>query len=608
MPSKANSENCKPAKMVRWFNPLLLLKAGIKLVISNIFGNFADRREIMAALDNNPQSMDFLTSTLDSWKAIETYCQNRHDKEIWVDFISDTGEGYDSTYAVASTVARPNLTLSTGQGQQQYETERGHILILGGDQVYPYPTREEYDKRFRMPFEEAAKDEKDKTNKAASSPHLYAIPGNHDWYDGLSNFLKLFCQQRSIGIWQTYQRRSYFAIPLPHNCWIWGIDIQLASDIDKPQLDYFDSIAKKYMKKGDKVILVTAEPSWVYNEVKYSKDSFDRLDFFVDRYILREKDKGDSPLDFELPLVLTGDWHHYARYENKDGSRQYFTAGGGGAHLHLTNNLPEKIQKEFKYVEINKTGGKSLQQSDGVSLKKTFPDKKTSQRLLLKVLGFAISNWELSGLFASVSIIFNWLLIREINPDRQGGLQNNYWLAFFSNPAIFILAIAFGVSIYLMTDTSTKSSVNARILGVLHGACHFVALVGLSFVCITSSCAFFRLYDICAHNSYCEQVIRVILAMFFTGLISATVFGLYLVLTNLIWGMHVDEASGALRCADYKNFLRIKITKEEIVVYPIGIESAEKCNKQVNSDDSLSKGIFLIENPIVIRLQNQDKT
>jgi hypothetical protein len=51
----------------------------------------------------------------------------------------------------------PNLTLSTGQSQQQYETERGHILILGGDQVYPYPTREEYDKRFRMPFEEAAK-------------------------------------------------------------------------------------------------------------------------------------------------------------------------------------------------------------------------------------------------------------------------------------------------------------------------------------------------------------------------------------------------------------------------------------------------------------------
>ena len=66
MPSKANPENCKPAKMVRWFDPLLLLKAGIKLVVSNIFGNFADRREIMAALDNNPQSMDFLTSTLDS--------------------------------------------------------------------------------------------------------------------------------------------------------------------------------------------------------------------------------------------------------------------------------------------------------------------------------------------------------------------------------------------------------------------------------------------------------------------------------------------------------------------------------------------------------------
>ena len=606
MPPITNSDNFKPAKMVRWFDPLLLLKAGIKLVVSNIFGNFADRREIMAALDNRSSS-DSFDSTLAFWKAIEEYCAKRFEKEIWVDFISDTGEGYDPTYAVASTVAKQNLTLSTGQDQQQYETKRGHILILGGDQVYPYPTREEYDKRFRMPFEKAAEKKAGKID-SDSRPHLYAIPGNHDWYDGLSNFLKLFCQQRSIGIWQTVQRRSYFAIPLPHNCWIWGIDIQLASDIDKPQLDYFDSIANKYMRKGDKVILVTAEPSWVYNEVRYSKDSFDRLDFFVDRYILREKDKGDSSLDFDLPLVLTGDWHHYARYENKDGSRQYFTAGGGGAHLHLTNNLPEKIQKEFKYVKINKKEEKPLQQSDGISLKKTFPDKKTSQRLLLKVLGFAISNWELSGLFASVSILFNWLLIREINLDRQGGLQNSYWFAFFSNPAIFILAVAFGLSIYLMTDTSTKSSVNARILGVLHGACHIVALVGLSKFCITSKCDYFRLFDICANNSYCEPVIRVISASVLTGLTSATVFGLYLVLTNLIWGMHVDEASCALRCADYKNFLRIKITKEEIVVYPIGIESAKKCKEQGNSDDNLSKGIFLIENPIVIRLQNQDKT
>jgi ABC-type multidrug transport system fused ATPase/permease subunit len=164
----------------------------------------------------------------------------------------------------------------------------------------------------------------------------------------------------------------------------------------------------------------------------------------------------------------------------------------------------------------------------------------------------------------------------------------------FSNPAIFILAVAFGLSIYLMTDTSTKSSVNARILGVLHGACHCGVLVWFSYKSIN-----------CSFNILAIKVILIAIA---TGLASATIFGLYLVLTNLIWGMHVDEASGALRCANYKNFLRIKITKEEIVVYPIGIKSAKKCKEQENSDDNLSKGIFLIENPIVIRLHNQDKT
>ena len=66
---------------------------------------------------------------------------------------------------------------------------------------------------------------------------LFAIPGNHDWYDGLNAFDSLFCSSRDrlseskgnvIGGWQCQQHRSYWAIRLPYNWWIWGADIQFS--------------------------------------------------------------------------------------------------------------------------------------------------------------------------------------------------------------------------------------------------------------------------------------------------------------------------------------------------------------------------------------------
>ena len=46
-------------------------------------------------------------------------------------------------------------------------------------------------------------------------PDMYALPGNHDWYDGLTSFMRLFCQGGWVGAWRTRQRRSYFAVKLP---------------------------------------------------------------------------------------------------------------------------------------------------------------------------------------------------------------------------------------------------------------------------------------------------------------------------------------------------------------------------------------------------------
>src|SRR4030095_15029834 len=74
----------------------------------------------------------------------------------------------------------------------------------------------------------------------ATKVPVYAIPGNHDWYDGLLMFLAFFCRKKPwhIGGWRTRQRRSYFALRVTEKWWIWCIDIQLANDMDQPQADY----------------------------------------------------------------------------------------------------------------------------------------------------------------------------------------------------------------------------------------------------------------------------------------------------------------------------------------------------------------------------------
>ena len=98
----------------------------------------------------------------------------------------------------------------------------------------------------------------------AVHPPLFLIPGNHDWYDGLVLFLGMFCtgRDKKIGSWRAVQRRSYFAIALPDNWWIWGFDSQLGEDIDQPQADYFVSLAKS-MPESPKIIICAPVPTWL---------------------------------------------------------------------------------------------------------------------------------------------------------------------------------------------------------------------------------------------------------------------------------------------------------------------------------------------------------
>lgn len=53
-------------------------------------------------------------------------------KELWFDFMADTGDGGNSTYSVARLLAQPYLRVP--DKDNHYRTlPRGNLMIVGGD-------------------------------------------------------------------------------------------------------------------------------------------------------------------------------------------------------------------------------------------------------------------------------------------------------------------------------------------------------------------------------------------------------------------------------------------------------------------------------------------
>jgi hypothetical protein len=304
-------------KFVRWFHPVELLRAGLYTLLGGLFGSFADKREMQAAL-NQPDARRF-----------RQYADAAPGEDFWFDYVADIGDGFDATYSIAYLLAQEELALA---GVPE-PTRRGRLLLMGGDEVYPTASRKNYLNRSVGPYRAALPWLADEERV----PHLYAVPGNHDWYDGLSAFLRQFVQreQRWVGAWRTQQRRSYFARKLPRSYWLWGVDIQLHADIDSPQLDYF-CFAAEQLSPNDRIILATAEPSWV-KEAEGDHAGYQSLLKLIEVAEARGA---------RVVLVLTGDSHHYAHYVDLVGSGKathFITAGGGGAFLHGTHTLPPRI-------------------------------------------------------------------------------------------------------------------------------------------------------------------------------------------------------------------------------------------------------------------------
>ena len=161
-------------RMAHWFNPLLLLKLLSNVILSSVFGQYADRRLIVAALDTVDADVHFERAC-----AVKKYFTPDTDGAVLLDWVADLGDGFDSTYAVACLLARQNLTIGG------LMLPRGQALVMGGDEVYPKASKQAYANQMRQPYAWAFPD---RDRKSADGVPVFAIPGNHDWYRTVSFF------------------------------------------------------------------------------------------------------------------------------------------------------------------------------------------------------------------------------------------------------------------------------------------------------------------------------------------------------------------------------------------------------------------------------------
>jgi hypothetical protein len=276
--------------------------------------------------------------------------------DVWIDFVSDTGDDVTVSEIVARMfvaeyeVDDPDAPArSDGGAATKLVLPRGDILFLGGDLAYPVATVREMTRRLVEPWNKVLEQHTEGGPRV-----LLAVPGNHDWYDGLDGFSRL-CQapcafedrsptssgpdplhpepnENPVLAWAeafargdqvkkptalalagylAVQRASYFRFPLAPGIDLFGVDRQLKR-VDPRQQAYF-GIAGAAAR-----VVVLPDPARAWGEARlHGSATLQSLGIAMDK----------SPT-----LLLAGDIHHYER--STEGRSIHVVAGGGGAFLH----------------------------------------------------------------------------------------------------------------------------------------------------------------------------------------------------------------------------------------------------------------------------------
>lgn len=562
---------------VFWWAPRELFAAGVRATLAKTFGDYADRRETLAALTPHaiPPSSDeplrglsetsiaptpaiMIFSEIESspgsvWEEAIDHPQSMGTSgqsargaatDYWFDYVADLGDGFAATYSVAELLARDTLTVD------DHTLPRGQLLLMGGDQVYPTPSDEEYRNRTVGPYTTASLG-------IESEPRLYAIPGNHDWYDGLTAFINQFCTEQRMAAWKTLQYRSYFSVELPHGWWLWGIDAAFEARIDRPQMEYFREASNR-LREGDRVILCTAKPTWLSCTVANNDEEYRILRNFI------------TETGADVALMVAGDTHAYVRYEEPGGTHK-IVAGGGGAYFSGSAAFPDglRLRETRSAPPIDHTKAA------------VFPSPADSRKLywsalwrLPRALGFVAA----LGVFA----VFLAYLLQFAVVRRAGGALNDViadvggdgiWQAFLQVAGSGLTFVPFLAVVALMFAgayaLANKGAGGGRMGGVPFGAVHTTAQV-LTAMFVTAVAI------VAAAGLDPSWLWFFLVAAILGSLLTTLVFTLYLIVASLL-GRNHNELFIGIRWSGYKNFLRFRIDSAgDLHVYALGLRHVDK--------------------------------
>ena len=238
------------------------------------------------------------------------------------------------------------------------------FLVVSSDVIYPDGAMRDYEARFYLPF------------KGFKKP-IYAIPGNHDWYDANEGFNANFldaesarvCMQsrletdgrltgraqrridgflqeaarlrKEFGVSTGHQKGPFFEVQTNLFALI-AVDTGVLKAVDAAQWDWFKAALERSRGKFRMVILghplytgglYQGDPDKLQGEWTPSLGSpfgGDAEPFTAVHKLLKEE---------KVEVVLAGDMHDFEHYkesykaDGKDHTMHHFVNGGGGAYI-----------------------------------------------------------------------------------------------------------------------------------------------------------------------------------------------------------------------------------------------------------------------------------
>ncbi len=596
-------------RRISWLAPREILRSAYHAYLASIFSAFADNRESQASLrpavahhrlGPGAPVAEFVNDPL-AWHRPAPERTSSGDDEIsigyerlWIDYVADLGDGFSATYTIAHHLAKAVDIPSDEIGPEGdsaasvLKLPPSDMIVMGGDEVYPTASPDNYRHRTVGPYRTAL--------GASHRPKvpLFAIPGNHDWYDGLASFLDRFTAYVPGGDrptyrgWRSHQTRSYFAVQLTDRWWLWGIDIALDAEIDAPQMEYFKKAAAM-LPDGSRLVLCTAKPSWLertppsafkralnsvsaaFGPKPSADDGWDRLNYFVTRTVGSENAHGEHR-DLKVRLVLSGDKHFYARHTAEDpDAPTLVVAGGGGAYLSSTREAPRAVDVASDFGGDNDVT---------YTAEKLWPSQRRSAALGFTAMWrFPLRNPRLATLLGGVYTLFAWAAIAGTGLDRTAAVERMAGGPFDWRSLLDVVTFSgnrlAGLALWPVMMLAWVGLAGA------HGAPKITVAVASSAHLILHAIGIGltgRLAAQVAVDSGGSDALVYLIVAFAAGSAAGLfMLTLYLLVAQL-WRLNLNELFAGIAHEGYKHFVRFKVSDDDIEGFVVGFAHVPSWN------------------------------